>query len=83
MRHVDAEETGQNTLLASAKFQIEYYFGQTNYPTDLYLHSFESPDGWINMNDINAFPKMKKFRLSVRDIFEMMKKSTVVDVMEE
>ena len=82
MRNVEADETSQNTLLASAKFQIEYYFGQTNYPTDLYLQSYEGHDGWIDMKYINDFPKMKKFRLSVRDIFEMMKKSTVVDVME-
>ena len=32
MRNVEADETSQNKLLASAKFQIEYYFGQTNYP---------------------------------------------------
>ena len=83
MKHVEPDETSQNRLLASAKFQIEYYFGQTNYPSDLYLQSYEGADGWINMNYINDFPKMKKFRLSVRDIFEMMKKSTVVDVMEE
>ena len=42
----------------------------------------EGYDGWIDLRYINDFPKMRKFRLSNRQVFEMMKKSIVVDVEE-
>ena len=42
----------------------------------------EGYDGWIDLHYINDFPKMRKFRLSNRQVFEMMKKSIVVDVEE-
>ena len=45
----------------AAKFQVEYYFGQTNYHKDEYLQSKEDPEGWIDLKIINSFPKMKAF----------------------
>ena len=72
----------RNRLLQAAKFQVEYYFGQTNYPSDDHLHSLEGLDGWIDLNFINKFSKMKKFRLSLPEVYDMMKKSILVDVEE-
>jgi len=62
---------------------VEFYFGNSNYNTDDYLKSLEDHDGWINLDFINKFHKMKKFRLNLAEVYNMMKLSTVVDVMEK
>ena len=59
---------------------MEYYFGNSNYNNDHYLKSAEGYDGWIDLNFINNFPRMKRFHLSLLEVFEMMKFSTVVEV---
>lgn len=69
--------------LQAAKFQVEFYFGQTNYQKDVYLQSHESRDGWIDIKFINNFKKMKAFKLTVAEVFEMMQKSIVVDVKQD
>ena len=74
---------GVNRLLAAAKFQVEYYFGQSNYHKDDYLRAMEDSDGWILISDICQFPKMKKFNLTKEEVYTIMKLSTVVDVIEE
>ena len=42
----------------------------------------EGHEGWIDLKQINDFKKMKKFRLSLKDVYDMMKLSTVVEVAE-
>ena len=48
----------------AAKFQVEYYFGQTNYRRDEFLKSLEDAEGWIDLSLINNFQKMLAFKLS-------------------
>ena len=67
-------------LLQAAKFQVEYYFGQTNYKNDLHLQKHADRDGWIDLNFVNNFNKMQSFGLPTCEVFEMLKKSIVVDV---
>ena len=61
---------------------MEFYFGNSNYKKDEYLNSLEGLDRWISLEYINKIPKMKKFRLSLKDVYDMLKLSTVVDVDE-
>lgn len=35
-----------------AKFQIEYYFGEVNYPKDQYLLSCRDEDGWVTIDEL-------------------------------
>lgn len=74
------ENFNHDELLQAAKFQVEYYFGQTNYPTDDYLKSHENNEGWIDLALINDFKKMRCFNLDLPELFEMLKKSTAVEV---
>ena len=62
---------------------MEFYFGNSNYKKDEYLKSFEGHDKWINLRFINKFRKMKKFCLRKKDVYDMMKLSTVVEVDEK
>lgn len=66
----------------AAKFQVEYYFGQTSYYKDTYLQAAANKDGWINLRVIYKFNKIKKFwrRLSIEALARVMKLSTVVDI---
>lgn len=51
--------------LQAAKFQVEYYFGQTNYLSDDYLRGMEDAEGWINLQRINSFNNMRRMNLSL------------------
>ena len=66
----------------AAKFQIEYYFGQTNYHDDDYLKTLESAEGWVELHAINDFPRVRKFGLPVFELYDILKHSTIVEVME-
>ena len=69
-------------VLQAAKFQVEFYFGQSNYHKDEYLKSKENNTGKINLEEIYRFSKIRKFhsRLRLRDLYKVLKYSTVVDV---
>ena len=60
----DSDNSNDEERLSKAKFQVEFYFGQSNYHTDENLRNLEGPDRWIPLEFINDFKKMKKFKLS-------------------
>ena len=70
----------QGDVLQAAKFQVEYYFGQTNYQKDDHLKKHEDADGWIELSFINNFHKMRKFNLHEYDVYTILKLSTIVEV---
>ena len=51
--------------LQAAKFQVEYYFGQTNYLKDDFLRQMEGPEKWIDLVRINKFARMQRINLQV------------------
>lgn len=64
---------------------MEFYFGQTNYNKDDHLQAAEAPGGWILLALIYDFKKVRQFHefLSMRDLFNVLKMSTVVEVKED
>mmetsp|Transcript_11438 Transcript_11438/g.27153 ORF Transcript_11438/g.27153 Transcript_11438/m.27153 type:complete len:351 (-) Transcript_11438:23-1075(-) len=67
-----------STELASAILkQVEFYFGDTNLPTDEFLlqHVKKSPQGWVNLNLIARFKRMKALTTSVPTIAEALQNS--------
>ena len=66
----------------AAKFQVEFYFGQSNYYKDDHLKSCADKEGWIPLETIYEFRKLKKFhsRLSLDELAYALNLSTVVDV---
>ena len=71
-------------IAQAAKFQVEFYFGQTAYYHDDYLKKCCDPNGWIPLSVIYDFRKIRQFhsRLSIHQLYEVMKLSSVVDVKE-
>ena len=51
--------------MQAAKFQVEYYFGQTNYLQDDFLQQMEGPEKWIDLVRINKFNRLKRLNLEV------------------
>ena len=72
-------------IYQAVKFQVEYFFGQTNYFKDAYLRAAEDPNGWILLELIYGFRSIQKFQdyLELEDVFELMKLSSLVEVKEE
>ena len=66
----------------AAKYQVESYFSNTNYRKDTYLKKAHGAEGWILLEVVHNFPKMKRFhdRLSLKDLYEVLKLSSDVEV---
>ena len=45
----------------------------------------EGPEGWILLSEIYDFPKIRRFHdyLSIDELFEILKLSSVVEVMDD
>lgn len=66
----NVHEMDQDDLLQKAKYQVEFYFGQSNYEKDEYLRGLESDNGrWINLDKINSFYKMRNFQVTVEQLY--------------
>ena len=78
----DIDEMPQEAIEQAAKFQVEFYFGQTNYLKDEYLRDAEGRDRWIPLSLIYQFHKVRKFhsRLTIVQLATVMTLSTVVDI---
>ena len=50
---------------------MEYYFGDENYPKDDYMHKIQDANGYIYINDILNFSRMKYFNATEVDIIEI------------
>jgi len=70
---------GQDRMF-QVKYQLEYYFGPVNYPTDRYLKSCEDKEGWIFIDEIQGWYKMRNIGMMDAEIVSAMKNSTVVEV---
>ena len=66
----------------AVKFEVEAYFVQTSFNKDDYLKKAQGPEGWILLEVIYDFQKIKKFRsrLTLQRLFEVMKLSADVEV---
>lgn len=40
--------------------QVEYYFGDVNYPIDQHLHDCEDPQGYIYIEEILGWNMMRR-----------------------
>ena len=61
-----------NANLLALKRQMDYYFGDKNYPKDKFLHkqASQSPTGHIPLQVFLAFNKIKELKASESDMLE-------------
>jgi len=69
----------------AAKFEVESYFSQINFHKDEWLKKAQGAEGWIFLELIYDFGKMKKFhdRIKLKNLYEILKLSADVEVKEE
>lgn len=69
-------------LVVAVRRQVEFYFGDENYPQDTFLAGQADAEGWVDVETIVQFNKMKK--LEMQDACEFvcacLADSTVVEV---
>lgn len=65
-----------------ARRQIEFYFSDTNFARDKHLQAkaLENDDGFIDLEHINTFERMKRLGLTVEQLADALKDSDVVEL---
>jgi hypothetical protein len=62
------------------KKQIEFYFSVDNLCKDVYLRSNMNADGWIPLELIKQFPRVRKFKASEKNMMDVLKSSEIVEL---
>ncbi|KAK7310984.1 hypothetical protein RJT34_08813 [Clitoria ternatea] len=60
--------------------QIDYYFSNANLVKDEFLRSNMDEQGWVSINLIASFPRVKSLTSNIELILDSLKASTVVEV---
>jgi hypothetical protein len=73
-----------NPRILKIRFQIEYYFGESNYYKDKFLQSWEDKEGFILIDVLLAnFPRMKEQDANIIDVITAANFSQVVEISPE
>eukprot|EP00268_Persea_americana_P011018 TRINITY_DN14546_c0_g1_i3.p1 TRINITY_DN14546_c0_g1~~TRINITY_DN14546_c0_g1_i3.p1 ORF type:complete len:967 (+),score=186.90 TRINITY_DN14546_c0_g1_i3:325-3225(+) len=67
-------------LRTSVVKQIEYYFSDANLQKDHYLLSLMDEEGWVSINKIADFNRVKKMTTNIPFILESLQSSSSVEV---
>jgi len=57
------DEWKEEQLKAAVRDQVEFHFGDDNYPQDTFLLGQADADGWVSLEVITQFNKIKKLGL--------------------
>jgi len=62
--------------------QVEFYFGDQNYPKDKFLKSQAAKDekGWVPISVVLDFKRMKNLTQDPQDVVDALKTSDIVDI---
>jgi len=63
---------------ARVRWQIEYYFSESNLVRDRYLRCLMDADGWVPVVMLAAFPKVARERLDLGEIIEALAQSAAL-----
>eukprot|EP00434_Breviolum_minutum_P000856 symbB.v1.2.000754.t1/scaffold36.1/size400579/26 len=61
--------------MQKARQQVEYYFSEGNLADDAYLRSLMDSDGWVSLEKIMTFPRMKKHKLVIHEVAQVLRDS--------
>ncbi|KAF6147959.1 hypothetical protein GIB67_001534 [Kingdonia uniflora] len=74
---------GEDNLSNAILKQIEFYFSDANLEKDTYLKLHMDENGWVSIDLIAGFPRMKSITSDTHLILEAMRRSKVVEVQGE
>ncbi|CAJ1400466.1 unnamed protein product [Effrenium voratum] len=62
------------------KHQVEFYFSTNNLCKDLFLRQHMEPDGWTSLELIAQFPMVRKFKVSIATLIEVLTQSDMFEI---
>eukprot|EP00927_Polykrikos_kofoidii_P073091 TRINITY_DN69167_c0_g1_i1.p1 TRINITY_DN69167_c0_g1~~TRINITY_DN69167_c0_g1_i1.p1 ORF type:complete len:630 (-),score=104.07 TRINITY_DN69167_c0_g1_i1:157-2046(-) len=68
------------TDLRQIALQLEYYFSEENLCKDPYLRSLMTPEGWVSLGPLTAFPRMQYFGVDALTIRQALMLSTQLEL---
>uniref|UniRef100_A0A7S2HGL4 HTH La-type RNA-binding domain-containing protein n=1 Tax=Alexandrium andersonii TaxID=327968 RepID=A0A7S2HGL4_9DINO len=68
------------TRAEQVRKQVEYYFSHENLSRDLYLCSRMDQLGWVDLEEIVQFPRMRRMGAAVNEVATALLESTAVEV---
>jgi hypothetical protein len=80
---VDVSKLDPSTLKARIKAQVEYYFSQQNLSKDAYMLAQMNADGYISLEVISKFKKVRHLTEDVELLVEAVSGSSVVELSED
>ena len=66
--------------MQKARQQVQYYFSEGNLADDAYLRSLMDSDGWVSLEKIMTFPRMKKHKLVIHEVAQVLCDSDSVEM---
>uniref|UniRef100_A0A7S3JNF0 HTH La-type RNA-binding domain-containing protein n=1 Tax=Aureoumbra lagunensis TaxID=44058 RepID=A0A7S3JNF0_9STRA len=72
--------SSEEQLASSVLRQVEYYFSDESFPFDDYMKSKSNEEGWIEIEEIMAFPKMRQLTKEKQKIINALAMSDSVQV---
>ena len=78
----DFMTTQQENIEKAIRRQIEFYFGDLNYPKDKYLQKKcgEHPEGYMTLRDVMSFNKMRKLTKSPEQVIKAIAGCPLVEI---
>merc|ERR1712129_613639 len=65
------------------KGQLEFYFSTENLCKDLFLRQQMDDDGWVSLQLISTFNRVKTHKATVEELSEILAESSVLEVNSE
>eukprot|EP00730_Choanoeca_flexa_P015829 TRINITY_DN7355_c0_g2_i1.p1 TRINITY_DN7355_c0_g2~~TRINITY_DN7355_c0_g2_i1.p1 ORF type:complete len:542 (+),score=125.78 TRINITY_DN7355_c0_g2_i1:1189-2814(+) len=77
-----APELTRDEMIARVQKQVNFYYGDRNYPTDKFLrkHTKAHPDGWVPLSVLAIYKKMKKLSQDPNLLAEALAPLDVVEL---
>lgn len=63
--------------------QVEFYFSTNNLCKDLFLRQHMDPEGWTSLTLIAEFPMVRRFKVSLKTLIEVVSGSSIFEIDED
>jgi len=60
--------------------QVEFYFSTNNLCKDLFLRQHMEPEGWTSLELISQFPMVRRFKVSLSTLIEVVSESKLFEI---
>jgi len=84
---ISPNDNGTSSLLQSIRQQMEFYFGDQNFPNDVFLNKLlqldETGQGWVPLQVVANFNKVKQLTSQLDIVRQALRYSPLIEVSED